>query len=56
VFVPGRYFKPSEIFASEGTTLVKKHPKGATLWQAPALLTNIILVRKGSPKTNTLAY
>ncbi len=54
MFVPEKPFRPSLMFVGKAMRL--EHLKGATLWQAPASPTNIILEVKGLPSTNTLAY
>ncbi len=48
MFVPGRLFQPSLMFVGKDRSL-----KGASLGQAPTLLTNIRLGWKGLPGANT---
>ncbi len=52
VFVPGRTFQPSVIFASQD----RVYPSAPLLGMLLALPANITLSLEGLPRTNTLAY
>ncbi len=48
---------PGLMFLSEVRSLLqKKNLKGASIWQAPALPTHIIIGKKGLPRTNTWLF
>jgi hypothetical protein len=56
VFVPGKPFQPSQMFAGKAVAYPSEEPLRCPVWgRLLALPTNIRLCWKGLPRTNTLA-